>query len=86
MQGPDIGDPAQHVYNNCCRTDYTNLKFNAGQSGQKFVRNATVDYNFVIAYGNCGDPAEIRPYNAGGQGVNPKCVGGDINPNWDGNL
>ncbi|ROW03756.1 hypothetical protein VMCG_05419 [Cytospora schulzeri] len=86
VRGTDIGDAAQHIYNNCCRTDYTNNKFNAGISGQKFVRDGKVDYNVVLGYGNCRDSPDIRPYNEGGQGVNGKCVGGDINPYWDGNV
>ncbi|ROW04344.1 hypothetical protein VSDG_00993 [Cytospora chrysosperma] len=87
VRGTDIGDAAQHIYDNCCRTDYTsNNKFNAGISGQKFVKNGTVDFNVVLGYGDCQHSADIRPSDEGGQGVNGKCVGGDINPYWDGNL
>lgn len=86
VRGPDVGDAAQHIYDNCCRVDYTNNKFNAGISGQKFVKNDTVDFNVVLGYGDCQGSPGIRPYDAGGQGINGACVGGDINPYWDGNL
>ena len=83
VRGTEIGDAAQHIFNNCCRTDYTNNKYNAGISGQKFIRDGKV--NVVLGYGNCGHDNFVKPSEEGGQGVNGKCVGGDINPYWDGN-
>ncbi|ROW17003.1 hypothetical protein VPNG_01170 [Cytospora leucostoma] len=85
VRGTDVGDAAHHVWNNCCRTDYTDNKFNDGISGQKFVRNGTANFNVVLGYGDCEHPVRVRPYDEGGQGVNGKCVGGDINPYWEGN-
>ncbi|KUI67867.1 hypothetical protein VM1G_03493 [Cytospora mali] len=85
VRGTDVGDAAHPIFNSCCRTDYTNNKYNAGISGQKFIRNGTVDFNVVLGYGDCQQASDVRPYDAGGQGVNGKCVGGDLNPYWEGN-
>lgn len=48
-----------------------------GTSGQKFIRGPGVNWNAVLAYGNCGAPTNIMPSHAGGWGVNPVCFGGD---------
>lgn len=53
---------------------------NSGVSGQKFMRNDSVNYNVVIAYGNCHHPEDVRPSKEGGWGVNNACAGGIINP------
>ncbi|KAF3766075.1 hypothetical protein M406DRAFT_68456 [Cryphonectria parasitica EP155] len=79
LSGNDVWYAANSVYKLCCRQDYSGLTYNPGISGQKFIRTDTHDYNVVIGYGDCKHPVDVRPSAQGGGGVNPSCVGGDIN-------
>ena len=39
-----------------------------------------MNFNIAVAYGNCQDPLNIRPSNAGGWDVNGVCKGGVMVP------
>ncbi|KAK7724128.1 hypothetical protein SLS64_000462 [Diaporthe eres] len=84
LSGSMIGKGVRCISEKCCRDDVYGLgQQNTGQSGQKFFQGLGVNFNIAIAYGNCGDPVNIRPDRAGGWdgNPNPKCKGGVLVPN-----
>lgn len=80
LTGAQIGKSVKCIYRLCCRDDFTGLSQNYGQSGQRFYRGMGMNFNVAVAYGNCQDPHNIRPSNAGGWEVNGVCKGGVLVP------
>ena len=76
LDGSWIGKGVKCIFDHCCKDEFSGLKRNTGISGQRFYNAMGLNFNIVVAYGNCGDPANIRPNNALGWGVNPVCMGG----------
>lgn len=80
MSGNDVWNAANRVYHLCCRQDYSGLAYNPGISGQKFVRSkGRWNWNAVLGYADCQHSNDVKPSREGGWGVNPSCVGGDLN-------
>lgn len=80
LKGSWIAKGVRCIFKNCCKKDWSGVKQNKGISGQYFITGMGLNLNIAVGYGNCGDPANIRPNNALGWGVNPVCMGGVNTP------
>lgn len=80
VTGGQIAQSVKCIYRYCCREDITGTEKNFGQSGQRFIRGMGMNFNIAVAYGNCRDPTNIRPSNAGGWEINGVCKGGILIP------
>lgn len=84
VAGHMVAKGVKCITDNCCTVSTVNNNFSKGQSGQKFYRGAGASFNIVVAYGNCGHDANVRPADELGWGVNGVCDGGVLSPEYDG--
>lgn len=85
IAGHMIAKGLKCITDNCCRDDWDSRdNYQKGQSGQKFYRGMESNFNIVLAYGNCGHDANVKPHDEGGWNVNPVCMGGVMVPDYDG--
>ncbi|KAL1883344.1 hypothetical protein Daus18300_000402 [Diaporthe australafricana] len=62
VRGEEVAQSLGYIRKNCCNKN--DKSFLAGQQFTPW------GWNSAVAYGNCRDPPQIRPHNAGGFGVN----------------